>query len=144
MFSACVKEIEAEKITALRPVRLHGAESAEIWLERLHEENGNIGLYLVNGSDKILSLVTTGIVSAVTLDENFHGGEKEGHSYHNLKPGEAAKLDEYDGFYDLDYLLTTHLTIIADHLGTIEFCPPPKKGGLGRQGLLWVVDKTKE
>lgn len=81
-------------------------------------------LYFVNGSDEILDVVSS--------DNN------PSFLYKKVLPNESVKVEEYDGFYDLDYLLGFSLYIESKRYGKIKIKPPAKKGGLKKQPLLYA------
>ena len=137
MIEPCVRSLEPEVMESYRPFRHLGAEKALLWLECLCEAHTDRGLYLVNGSDEVLTWVKAEAISTITLDDDAFGAGSVPLCYYEVKPGEAVKLDEYDGFYDLDYLLTIAVTICSGNLGIQRFSPSPRKGGLKRQGLVW-------
>lgn len=55
----------------------------------------------------------------------------------NVKPNDAVKVEEFDGFYDLDYVLQVSIQVRSKNLGNIEIFSPSKKGGIGETVLLW-------
>ena len=137
MIDPCVRSFEQGVLNQRRPSRRQENESASIWLDCLPEEHVGRGLYLVNGSDEVLTWVKAVAISAITIEDDAFGAGGESLSYSEVKPGDAVKLDEYDGFYDLDYLLTIEVSLCSAKLGIQRFTPSPRKGGLKRQGLVW-------
>lgn len=137
MIEPCIRIWEPEVLEACRPYHHQEAKEASLWLECLPEQGIRRGLYLVNGSDEVLTWVKAEAISTITLDDDAFGAGSGPLCYYEVKPGEAVKLDEYDGFYDLDYLLTIAVTICSGNLGIQRFSPSPRKGGLKRQGLVW-------
>ena len=59
------------------------------------------------------------------------------YEYKNVKPNDAVKVEEYDGFYDLDYLLQVSMSVQSKNIGSIEISTPPEKSGIGEMILLW-------
>jgi hypothetical protein len=104
-----------------------------LWLTR----DGN-ELYLVNLSKEALDSVVVDSGGYLTADDDVVtvGSEAQYH-YKDVKPNDAVKVDEYDGYYDLDYVLQVYLTIKSPSLGCIEISSPPEKGGVGETVLLW-------
>lgn len=87
-------------------------------------------LYFVNNSEETLDLVSvdTG---------NFQSGNERYTSYHDVLPNEAVKIEEYDGFYDLDFILQISLIIQSKIRGRIQILTGAKKGGIGETVILW-------
>ena len=91
-------------------------------------------LYFVNQSDEALYSVSTesfGFVEDSALINNPIC------LYKDVKPSESVKVEEYDGYYDLDYVLGFQLYIHSERLGKIKITPPAKKGGVQAQELLF-------
>lgn len=59
------------------------------------------------------------------------------YEYKNVKPNDAVKVEEFDGYYDLDYVLQVSLKVQSKKLGSIEILTPSKKGGIDEVVLLW-------
>jgi len=96
--------------------------------------NYNGGLYFVNGSDETLDIVSSesfGFIENSPLEKNpdFY--------YESVKPNESIKVEEYDGYYDLDFVLGFSIYIQSKKLGKIKITPPMKKGGVKPQELLF-------
>lgn len=92
------------------------------------------GLYFVNGSDEVLDAVSSesfGFVEDSALIKN------PDYYYEDIKPNEAVRVEEYDGFYDLDYVLGFDIYIQSKKLGIIKIKPPMKKGGVIAQELVY-------
>jgi hypothetical protein len=104
-----------------------------LWLAR---DGGE--LYLVNSSQDTLDFVIADSGGFQTVDDGVSMASAEkGYEYRDLKPNEAAKVEEYDGYYDLDYLLQVSLRVQSKSLGCLEIRSPPEKGGIGETVLLW-------
>jgi len=104
-----------------------------LWLVR--EENE---LYLVNSSEETLDFVVAGAGGFQTVDDDCITVSSESkYEYKNVKPNDAVKVEEYDGFYDLDYLLQISMRVQSKNIGSIEILTPPEKGGIGEMVLLW-------
>ncbi len=103
------------------------------WLARRGLE-----LFLVNSSDETLDLVSVGTGGCATTDDSVVSITDEvGYIYHDVKPNEAVKIDEYDDFYDLDYLLQVSLRIESKKEGVLDILTWPEKGGIGETVLMW-------
>lgn len=104
-----------------------------LWLVR---DGGD--LYLVNASGDTLDSVIVDMggfttagdsVVTVTNDENYE--------YNNIDHDCAVKVDEYDEYYDLDYVLQVVLRVQSSKFGTLEILSPVEKGGVSETVLLW-------
>ncbi|ABM04205.1 hypothetical protein Ping_2476 [Psychromonas ingrahamii 37] len=106
-----------------------------LWLAREGKE-----LYLVNSSAEIIDFVGAGTGGFQTVDDDcisVSSKKKYKYEYKNVKLNDAVKVEEFDGFYDLDYVLQVSLRIQSKNLGNIEILTSPKKGGIGETVLLW-------
>lgn len=104
-----------------------------LWLANWADE-----LFLVNASGEMLDSVETDTGGFATYDEIVATvTESEGYRYTNVNPGAAVKVEEFDGFYDLDYTFQVHLTIRSPKLGHIEVRSPTGKGSIKETVLLW-------
>lgn len=93
--------------------------------------NCNGTLYFVNVSDETLDVVSSdsfGLIEDSALIKNPK------YYYENVKPNESVKVKEYD---DLDYILGYDIYIKSKTLGNIKITPPPKKGGVISQELVY-------
>ena len=73
MIEPCVRSLEPEVMESCRPFRHLGAEKALLWLECLCEAHTNRGLYLVNGSDEVLTWVKSVAISSITIEDDAFG-----------------------------------------------------------------------
>lgn len=99
------------------------------WLARVGME-----LYFVNSSGETLDYVTaetSGFVGASSISS------EQGYDYRNVRANHAVKVDEYDGFYDLDFVLQVSVTIKSPTYGCIELITGPEKGEIVEIVLLW-------
>jgi len=104
-----------------------------LWATR--EENE---LFLVNLSGEKLDQVIAESGGFQTVDEDvFTVASKKAYRYNNVGVGEAVKIDEYDEYYDLDYLIQVGIKVQSKKLGSIEILTPAKKGGINEAVLLW-------
>ena len=115
------------------PPRKAESRTPLLWLAR-----SGCDLFLVNESEEILDFVFAGTGGFQTVDEDVMTvASKDQYEYTNVKPNSAVKVDEYDGFYDLDYVLQVSLKIQSKSLGCVDVLSPAKKGGVGETALLW-------
>ncbi len=95
-------------------------------------------LYFVNESDEILKKVSTSSGGFFTIDSETPvsvGGDDV--TYDNVLPNEAVLVEQYDNFYDLDYVLGLTLYIQSDALGKLRIRAVADKGGVKPQALLF-------
>ena len=115
------------------PPRKPETRKPVLWLARSGDE-----LYLVNSSEDILDFVLASSVGFQTLDNSVMTiSDNQGYKYLNVKPNVAVKIEEYDGFYDLDYVLGIYIKVKSKFFGCMEISPSPEKGGLEETVLLW-------
>lgn len=108
------------------------------WLARDVNE-----LFLVNSSKDILDFVIAESGGFQTVDDDVMAiSSNERYEYKNVKPNHAVKVEEYDGFYDLDYVLWVSIRIKSKSTGCIEVVSPAKKGGVGETVLLWNTNEN--
>ena len=104
-----------------------------LWITRDGRE-----LFLVNVTGESLRLVTASTGGFITCDEDVGTIENNfSYRYENVLPDEAVKIEEYDDYYDLDYVLQTAVIIESESLGCIELRTPAEKGGNKEMVLLW-------
>lgn len=104
-----------------------------LWLARDGSE-----LYLVNASREPLDYVVADSGGCQTVDDDIEMvSSKEKYEYKDVKPDDAVKVDEFDVFYDCDYMLQVFLTVQSASLGCVEIASPLAKGGVGETVLLW-------
>ena len=99
------------------------------WLARLGME-----LYFVNSSGETLDYVTAetgGFSDAACIDSG------RGYDYRNVRVNDAVKVEEFDGFYDLDFVLQVYIKIKSATHGCIELVTRPEKGEIEETVLLW-------
>ncbi|WP_024539796.1 hypothetical protein [Comamonas badia] len=95
------------------------------------------GLYLVNASGERLDAVHASSIGFASFDEETATWQGGGISYRDVPSGAAVKVDEYDDFYDLDYVLGMHLRIRSRRYPTLRVACVGEKGGIDEQVLLW-------
>lgn len=109
-----------------------------LWLARQGNE-----LYLVNSSGGALDSVIADAGGFLTADDGavpVTGNNR--YNYRDVRPDDAVKVEEYDGLYDLDYILHIALRIRSESLGCIDIVSPAKKGGVGETVLLWSTGEN--
>lgn len=95
-------------------------------------------LFLVNHSGEEVDSIhvfKAGFTSAD--DETIVWADEEGVTYLNVPNGSAVKVDHFDNFYDLDYVLGLQVKITSKKLGEITLQSHGRKGGLKEEVLLW-------
>lgn len=105
-------------------------------------QSGN-ELFFVNDSDETLDLVTTQSGGFQTCDDAVIGiSSDEGYRYSDVKPHEAVKVEEYDDFYDTDFILQVSIFVQSKTKGNFLMKTLPQKGGVGELALLWDTGET--
>jgi hypothetical protein len=108
------------------------------WLTRSGNE-----LFFVNDSDETLDLVTTESGGFQTCDDAVMGiSSDEGYRYSDVKAHEAVKVEEYDDFYDADFILQVSIFVHSKKKGNFLMRTLPQKGGVVELVLLWDTDET--
>ncbi|MEX1196327.1 MAG: hypothetical protein WEB57_00505 [Pseudohongiellaceae bacterium] len=107
-----------------------------LWLAKGREDDGE--RYLVNATGETLDQVIADVGGCITVDDDALPVTSESpYTYRNVANGEAVKVEHFDGYYDLDYLLQIVLEIQSPTLGRVIILTPPEKGGVGELVLLW-------
>ena len=107
-----------------------------LWLAHGHEDRGE--MYLVNATGDTLDRVVADAGGCITVDDGALSVTSDSpYAYRNVADGEAVKVEQYDGYYDLDYLLQISLLVESRGLGRLQILTPPEKGGVGELVLLW-------
>ena len=84
-----------------------------LWLAR----DGN-ELYLVNASEETLDTVIAEGGGCLTADDDvLTVSSEENYQYENVPPNAAVKIEEYDGYFDLDFLLQVSVIVKSATLG---------------------------
>lgn len=95
-------------------------------------------LYLVNHSNEVLDVVRASSGGFQSVDDDVMcRSDGEVHEYTQVGMGDAVLLEEYDGFYDLDFILQINVQLKSEKLGSIEFTSGANKGGVTESVLLW-------
>lgn len=108
-----------------------------LWLSRVGLPSNGDALYLVNDSSRTMDQVIINNGAMATFDEQAVSLETKNYTYKDVLAGEAVKIDEYDNFYDLDYMINVDLIMNANWLGTIRVLTEASKGGVQSMVLLW-------
>ena len=74
-------------------------------------------VYLINNTDETLTSVSSNSGGLQTLDDESMPVGGPSYSYKDVKPGEAVKVENYDPFYDSDFLLQLEVEISSKTLG---------------------------
>ncbi|MDH5859177.1 hypothetical protein [Lampropedia aestuarii] len=115
------------------PPRTPELRTPWLWLARDGQE-----LFLVNNTPAALREVTIWVGGSFTHDDGAASvGDNQTRATGPVPSLAAVKVDEYDDFYDLDYLLGVSLSIDSEQLGLLHLETPLKKGGLDETILLW-------
>jgi len=144
MIEKIMIQLDDNQLDASRPHRHQGAETASIWLDCFPDNQMGRSLYLINGSNEILTWVRACPISSVTIDDNAFGGGGEMLCYQGVAHGQAVKIDQYDEFYDLDYSISVEVSLFSECLGQQKFSPTPRKGGLKKVGFVWRTTRTAD
>lgn len=129
--------IPLDKRGSSMPPRKPETRKPVLWLARDGDE-----LYFVNASEEVIESVVVSTGGFQTVDDDMLISESQEYEYNNLRPNAAVKVDEYDGFYDLDYVLQVCLRVKSKNLGCLEILSPAKKGGVGETVLLWDTGES--
>ena len=94
--------------------------------------------YFVNNSEETLTSVSTATGGSQTLDDDVLpvSSPDPTYFYDDVKPGEAVKVENYDPFYDSDFLLQLDVKVSSPTRGDILF-RVHGKGGIDSTELLW-------
>ncbi len=105
--------------------------------------NSGNDLFLVNNSNGTLDQVVAssgGFTSSG--DDTLSVSSSEDYRYSDIAHGWAVKVDEYDDYYDLDYVIRVYLKVASRELGCLEIESPANKGGVKDCVLLWCLDEV--
>ena len=91
-------------------------------------------VYFVNNSTETLNRVTSNSGGLQTLDDESMSVGGPTYSYKDVKPREAVKVENYDSFYDPDFLLQLEVEISSITQGAKIF-RVIEKGGV-REAVL--------
>ncbi len=122
-------------IVEFDPPKLRKEETRRtlFWIKRIGEE-----AFLINDSYESLTYVRASSSGFTSSEDNAHMLEAATViEYQDVLPGEAVKVEEYDEFYDLDYILQIHIQLQSLSFGVLNMLTEPAKGGAKDQVLLW-------
>lgn len=96
-------------------------------------------LYFVNSSDETIDLLQAGAYGYQTVDKEdvISLSNDNAYEYQNVLAGDAVKIDEYDGHFDLDYILQVVIKFKSKKLGRCEVITPAHRGGVVETIILW-------
>lgn len=110
-------------------------------LYRLEREGSE--LYFVNDSAEMLKSVSSDCAAMLAMGDDELGQvpvdcSQAQHSYRDVQPGEAVKIDEFDAIADFDFFIQTELKFESAVHGLLRFRTPGQRGGCaGDVVLLW-------
>jgi len=100
-------------------------------------------LYFVNASQESLEFVLAKNGGFQTVDDYITlASAKAMYEYKNVKPGCAVKVDEYDSYYDLDFMVQVSVMVKSASRGCLEIRSPLDKGSIGEMVLLWDTGES--
>ena len=108
------------------------------WFARKDNE-----LFFVNDSDEVLDLVTTESGGFQTCDDAvLVFSNAAGYRYDDVRPQEAVKIEQYDDYYDLDFIFEISIYVQSKTKGNFLMRPLSNKGGINELVLLWDTGET--
>ena len=115
-----------------KPYRVPEKRHPLLWLA----PDGN-DFYLVNLSEETLDTVLVNTGGFTGGDDVAAITDNCGYEYINVKPNTAVKVEEYDYFYDPDFVLQIELRIKSKTLGCLIVKTYPEKGAAKEAVILW-------
>lgn len=102
-----------------------------LWLSRIGRE-----LFLVNSTGETISsvVVDKGQPAPQSNWPNDFGADS--YQYKDIAPNEAIKVDEYDDYYDLDFLIQVRVKVTSPTFGITVLRAPLTKGGISSDTVL--------
>lgn len=126
-------EDRPSRLPGPKPMRKPELRRPLFWLCR----DGD-GLFFVNSSGETLDTVTVDGGGLFSVDEEVHSTlDTPPNQYAQIPHDSAVKVDQYDPFWDSDFIVHLTITITSKKQGEVEMKPPPEKGGIGECVLLW-------
>ncbi len=107
------------------------------WLMREGNE-----LFFVNSSCEAIDSLVASSGGFVSDDDGAATVSTPDYEYANIAVNEAVKVDEYDNYYDLDYVIQVVLKLSHPKLGSLEIYSPSEKGCLDETILLWDTGES--
>ncbi len=115
------------------PPRKPEKRTPKYWLIRDYGD-----LYFINNTNDIIDFVSSSTGGFETCDDEVLPISGKDYHYENVMPQEAVKIEGYDNYYDLDYVLQVEIIVKSEREGTLQIISPPKKGGVKKETvLLW-------
>jgi len=109
-----------------------------LWISNMDKTEGHgREMFFVNTSGETLDYVMAGGGGFTTSDDGAVPVNSSGYKYENVKHNEAVKIEEYDEYYDLDYVMQIVLEVKSPNLGKLKILSPSEKGGIHSVILLW-------
>ena len=120
------------------PPRKGGDRKATFWLAAGENETNLItNIYFINSSDEVLNQVIYSTSGMMTIDDEVSSSASKELSYRDVLPGEAVKIDEYDAFYDSDFLVAYYTTVVSEKVGRVDYATLPSKKCIHEVVLQW-------
>ena len=115
------------------PPRKPETRNPKFWLDRDGDD-----LYFINDSEEILDLVSAATGGFQTCDDAvLTVGSNNDYVYENVMPKEAVKIEEFDPFYDSDFILQVYIDVKSKNEGSLAIQSPAEKGGIKEAVLMW-------
>lgn len=125
--------LEADGVRPKFPPRKPELRKPLLWVAVTNNQ-----AWLVNCCDQALPRVVVQKGGVGGGDEPATYNANEDWIYRDIPPGFCALVDEWDGFYDLDFYLYCYLDIEVPGYGDMSFCADgTRKGRIDEQVLLW-------
>ena len=120
---------------AVRPGRATPqVHEPRLWLTCTDNE-----LFFVNGGHNAIVRLTTSPSATALIDEGvFNSDAGDVLEYFDIAPREAVKIDAYDGYHDLDYVLGAIIVLDLGSRGRFACYVTGKKGGIRERVLQWA------
>ena len=107
------------------------------------EEGKGSELFLVNHSGTSVKIIKVFNTSFITVDDNtYFSTDDEGIIYYDIPDGSAVKIDHFDDYYDLDYVIGFVVELESEALGKYRFNCFGEKGGVKDMVILWETGET--
>jgi len=95
-------------------------------------------LFFVNLTQDTLQVITTKSGGFETCDDDVLSfADDKGYAYRDILSGEAVKIEEFDGSYDLDRVFQVQLHVWSSSRGALRFVTATGKGTIPTHVLLW-------
>lgn len=95
-------------------------------------------LFLVNHSGALVKTIKVFSTNFITVDDDTHSSiDEQGITYYDIPDASAVKIDQYDDYYDLDYVIGFVVEIESETLGKYRINCIGDKGGVKDMVILW-------